>query len=126
MRPIAVVILISLCAGSAEAKSSAPLADPVALNIGLSCQWAQPCIKKQTKAMNRALKYLKNEDPPSWRLAMCNRNASRKRNRVDWVGFNNCIRNAQLRPPPPRPAKKPAPKRTIQSSAESRSKGERG
>ena len=125
MKPFAGAILILFSATAAEAKSSAPLADPVALNIGLSCQWAQPCIKKQTKAMNRALKYLRNEDPPSWRLAMCNRNASRKRNRVDWVGFNNCIRNAELRPPPPRPVKKPA-KRITQSSSQSRSKGERG
>ena len=112
------------CATAAGAKSSAPLGDPVALNIGLSCQWQQPCIKKQTKAMNRALKYLKNDDPPSWRLAMCNRNASRKRNRVDWVGFNNCIRNADLRPPPPRAKKQP--KRIIQSSAQARWKAERG
>ena len=124
MKP-ASAILILFVATAAEAKSSAPLADPVALNIGLSCQWAQKCIKQQTKAMNRALKYLKNEDPPSWRLAMCNRNASRKRNRVDWVGFNNCIRNAELRAPPPRPARKPA-KRVTQSSPPSRSKGERG
>ena len=125
MRTIAVAILTFFGATAAEAKSSAPLADPVSLNIGLSCQWQQPCIKKQTKAMNRALKYLKNEDPPSWRLAMCNRNASRKRNRVDWVGFNNCIRNAELRPPPPRPAKKPV-KRVSQTNTSSRLKGERG
>ena len=125
MRAIAVAALTLACGAAAEAKSSAPLADPVALNIGLSCQWAQPCIKKQTKAMNRALKYLKSEDPPSWRLAMCNRNASRKRNRVDWVGFNNCIRNAELRPPPPRPAKKPV-KRVSQTNTSSRLKGERG
>ena len=126
MKPVALPLLLLLGAASAEAKSSAPLADPVALNIGLSCQWQEKCIKNQTKAMKRALKYLRNEDPPSWRLATCNRNASRKRNRVDWVGFNNCIRNAERRPPPPRPVKRP-PKRVIQSSnPPSRSKGERG
>ena len=126
MKPIAVAFIVLVCASAAEAKSSAPLADPVALNIGLSCQWQQPCIKKQTKAMNRALKYLRNEDPPSWHVAMCNRNASRRRNRVDWIGFNNCIRNAELRPPPPRPVKKPVKRVSQSTPPPSRWKGERG
>ena len=88
-------------AGAAAARSPAPLHDPVTLNIGLSCQWQERCISVQKKAMKRALKYVKNTQPPSWRIHLCNRNASRKRNRVDWVGFNNCIRNAELRPVPP-------------------------
>ena len=89
---------------AAAAKSSAPLRDPVVLNIGLSCQWQQRCIGQQTKAMKRALKYVRKKQPPTWRVEMCNRNASRKRARVDWVGFNNCIRNGELRPAPVRPA----------------------
>ncbi len=93
-------------AAAASARSPAPLYDPVSLNIGLSCQWQQQCIEDQTKAMKRALKYVKNKRPPSWRIQTCNRNASRKRFRVDWVGFNNCIRNASVRPLPQRPAKK--------------------
>ena len=89
-------------APAAVARSSAPLGDPVALNIGLSCQWQQRCIGQQTKAMKRALKYVRKKQPPTWRVEMCNRNASRKRSRVDWVGFDNCIRNADLKPAPVR------------------------
>jgi len=91
-----------VAASAANAKSSAPLRDPVVLNIGLSCQWQQRCIGQQTKAMKRALKFVRKKQPPTWRVEMCNRNASRKRARVDWVGFDNCIRNADLRPAPVR------------------------
>lgn len=121
---VAIAGLILLAGSAAEAKTSAPLADPVALNIGLSCQWQQRCISKQTKAMKRALKYVKKEQPPSWRVQLCNRNASKSRSRVDWIGFNNCVRNAELRPPPPRPVKKRP--RVTQTSTSTRARGERG
>ena len=61
-------------------------------------------MRSQQKAMKRALGYVKKADPPTWRIHLCNRNASRKRGRVDWVGFDNCIRNAVL--VPQRPAAK--------------------
>jgi hypothetical protein len=86
-----------------------PLGDPVTLNIGINCQWQQRCIKSQSKAMKRALKYVKKEQPPLWRVQLCNRNAGRQRMRVDWVGFDNCIRNAVLRPVPARIVK-PTPR----------------
>jgi hypothetical protein len=83
------------------AQAGAPLSDPVALNIGISCQWQQRCIKDQKKAMKRALKFVKKSEPPLWRVQLCNRNAARQRSRVDWVGFDNCIRNSVLRPAAP-------------------------
>jgi hypothetical protein len=78
---------------------AAPLHDAVALNIGLNCQWQVRCIEQQRKAMNRALSYVSKKRPAAWRIHQCNRNAARKRYRVDWIGFDNCIRNAALRAP---------------------------
>ena len=103
MRAILVAIVLGVVSGPAVARSPAPLYDPVVLNIGLSCQWQDRCISVQKKAMKRSLKFVEKSRPPTWRIELCNRNASRKRNRVDWVGFNNCIRNATLRPAPQRP-----------------------
>jgi len=123
MRGIGVALVVALWSASASARSAAPLYDPVALNIGLSCQWQHRCISTQTKAMKRALKFVKKEQPPSWRVEMCNRNASRKRSRVDWVGFNNCIRNASLRPAPA--ARRPS-KRISRADPPPRYHGERG
>jgi hypothetical protein len=113
MRWTAIAALGLFFAGATEARSRPPLHDPVALNIGLGCQWKSRCIRQQQKAMKRALKYVEKYEPPNWRVHMCNRNASRRRSRIDWVGFNNCIRNAALRPPQPaRPLKKRRPRVT--------------
>jgi hypothetical protein len=89
-----------LCAASAVARtsSSPPLYDPVLLNIGLVCRWNMHCMDAQTRSMQRALKYVRKENPPQWKLQLCNKNAGRKRDRVDWIGFDNCIRNGKLRP----------------------------
>jgi hypothetical protein len=56
--------------------------------------------------MARALTFVRKQRPPVWRVQLCNRNASRGRNRVDWVGFDNCIRNAALRPASTRTVKR--------------------
>lgn len=87
----------------AMAASSAigQLGDPVALNIGLNCRWDRRCMSAQKSAMKKSLKYVDKYDPPQWRLHLCNRNASRSSARVDWVGFDRCVRNDGLRPPPP-------------------------
>ena len=90
----------------APAAAAAPLRDPVVLNIGLNCQWQQRCIEKQHHAMKRALSYVAKKRPAAWRIEQCNRNAARKRNRVDWVGFDNCIRNATLKAPLRTPLKR--------------------
>ena len=103
--------ILGLCAfvTATAADARPPLGDPIALNIGINCQWQQGCMKAQSKAMKRALKYVKKTQPPPWRVQLCNRNAGRQRLRVDWVGFDNCIRNTVLRPIPARAAK-PVPR----------------
>ena len=77
-----------------------PLRDPVFLNIGFVCKWRDGCIARQRTAMKKALAYVDKHDPPAWKVQQCNRNASRYRGRgrVDWIGFNNCIRNKTIRP----------------------------
>jgi hypothetical protein len=96
----AVLALPMLTAAAAAGNARAPLGDPLILNIGLNCQWQQRCMSGQHRAMKRALKYVRKEQPASWRIEMCNRNAARSRYRVDWVGFDNCVRNGALRPAP--------------------------
>ncbi|HEY6047938.1 MAG TPA: hypothetical protein VIV07_02715, partial [Sphingomicrobium sp.] len=76
----------------------APIYDAAALNIGINCQWQMRCMSAQRHAMKHALKFVAKYRPPSSRVAQCNRNASRQRGgtRVDWVGFNSCVRNAAI------------------------------
>lgn len=71
---------------------------PVLRNIGVTCQWQVACMEKQQSAMRNALLFVSRKSPPAWKVQTCNRNASRRKLRVDWVGFNNCIRNPNLRP----------------------------
>jgi hypothetical protein len=115
MRWAFLVGIVGLCAFASAGEARPPLGDPVTLNIGINCQWQQSCMKTQSKAMKRALKYVKKTEPPLWRVQLCNRNAGRQRLRVDWVGFDNCIRNTVLRPIPARVVKqapsKPARKK---------------
>ena len=98
-------VLVALSSGALAAQAQAPLYDSIGLNIGFNCRWQRNCIADQHRAMMRSLAYVKRQQPPDWRVHLCNRNASRGRNRVDWVGFDNCIRNASLRPQA-RPPKK--------------------
>jgi hypothetical protein len=97
-----------LSAFAAPLRATPPLHDTTALNIGLNCQWQQRCITTQTRAMQRSLKFVRKYQPPVWRVQLCNRNAARQRYRVDWIGFDNCIRNAVLSPLPARAFKVPA------------------
>jgi hypothetical protein len=83
------------CTGSAHAV--APIHDPVALNIGINCQWHESCERRQFNAMNDARRYVAATHPPVWRIHMCNRNAARGPSRIDWVGFDDCIHNADLK-----------------------------
>jgi hypothetical protein len=73
--------------------------DPVALNIGVNCQWQSHCIKLQRAAMTRSLAFVAAAQPPQWKIQLCNRNANRGGNRVDWVGFDHCIANSVLTRP---------------------------
>lgn len=87
---------------AAHARAAPPLKNPAVLNIGFVCRWQPHCIRKQESAMAVALRHVQSYRPANWRVQLCNRNASRGGTRVDWVGFNNCIRNPNLRPPPKR------------------------
>lgn len=49
----------------------------------------------QTRSMTRALDYVRSRHPPQRLIHLCNRNATRGRFRVDWIGFDNCIRHAR-------------------------------
>jgi len=94
--------LAVLTLAASEARAAAPLYDPVALNIGINCQWQQKCQRRQHKALGDAARFIAAKNPPLWKIHLCNRNARRGQARVDWVGFNACIRNTQLSPPPVR------------------------
>ena len=83
---------------AARADARPILYDAVALNIGVNCQWQSRCMSQQRSAMKRSLGYVSSARPPHWRVQMCNRNAGRGGYRVDWIGFDHCIRNAGLRP----------------------------
>lgn len=106
------ILIATLAAGlNGPVRAAAPIYDASALNIGLNCQWQQNCIRQHKDAKKRALKYVAKYKPPAWRIHLCNRNARRGTLRVDWLGFNQCIRNQELRPPPPPP---PAPRKKRQ------------
>lgn len=75
--------------------------DPVALNIGVNCQWQSSCMMQQRMAMRKSLGYVSVAHPAEWKIQLCNRNANRGGYRVDWVGFDHCIKNSTL----PRPSR---------------------
>jgi hypothetical protein len=94
-----VLAAIAFVAGSQqEARAAAPLYDPVVLNIGVNCHWQPQCQRLQHSAMKNAGRYVAHENPPLWRIQLCNKNARRGTARIDWVGFNNCIHNNSLGP----------------------------
>ena len=85
-------------ASAASAGGRRPLLhDPVALNIGVNCQWQAGCMAQQRAAMNRALAYVASHKPPKSQIQLCNRNASRGGLRTDWIGYEHCIRNRALK-----------------------------
>jgi hypothetical protein len=102
----AAVAALTILPTRADAAPRAILHDAVALNIGINCQWQSNCMSQQRVAMKRALTYVAKQRPPQWRIHLCNRNASRGGARVDWAGFNHCIRNASLKAQPPRARKR--------------------
>ena len=107
MRSKFVFVVLALSSAAAHAAINAPpLKNPAVLNIGFVCRWQDRCIQNQQKAMGHALKFVAQYEPPAWRIQLCNRNAARNGTRVDWVGFNNCIRNPDLRPPPAKAKKR--------------------
>jgi hypothetical protein len=96
------VIVLALVVPVTSASAVAPLYNPVALNIGIACQWQPRCERQQLKAMQAANRFIASKRPPAWKIHTCNRNARRGTAKVDWVGFNGCIRNPRIWPPLPR------------------------
>ena len=96
MERILVAAALAAIPVSASGARAAVVHDPVALNIGVNCQWQPRCMAQQRSAMKHALAFVAKARPPQWRIQLCNRNASRGGNRVDWVGYDHCIRNAAL------------------------------
>jgi len=96
IRVLTSVVALALVMSARPARAAAPLYDPVVLNIGINCQWQQHCQQQQRKAMADAAKFIAAKHPPLWKIHLCNRNARRSAARVDWVGFNRCIRNKRL------------------------------
>jgi hypothetical protein len=94
------IAVLAFLATPGAAQAMAPLYDPVTLNIGINCQWQRSCQRRQMDAMKAAHDYIAETRPPVWRIHRCNRNAARGVSRMDWVGFNACIRNGSLRPLP--------------------------
>ena len=93
-----ILAIAPLALGSAAAAGRQPLLyDPVVLNIGVNCQWQSRCIVLQRAAMTRALSYVRIKKPPRTQIQLCNRNARRGGNRVDWIGYEHCIRNPALK-----------------------------
>ena len=103
MAKMALAALIFACGGAyvaeAQARAKPPLRNPALLNIGFVCRWQPRCIRIQEKTMLRTLKHMKKYPPAPWKVQLCNRNAARNGTRKDWVGFENCLRNPDLRPP---------------------------
>lgn len=91
-------LVFALAAESAAAAAPArpPLYDPVLVNIGLNCRWEMRCMKLQQRSMNHALNFIHAARAPTSRIHRCNRNASRGRSRIDWVGFDRCVRNRRM------------------------------
>ena len=89
-------MLLAWGAAALGAQARPPLYDSVALNIGINCHWERHCMAAQQSAMRRGLDYVRTRRPPASLIHLCNRNAARGRYRVDWMGFDNCIRNTRL------------------------------
>ena len=92
-------LALAFALSARPARAAAPLYDPVVLNIGINCQWQQRCQKQQRQAMRDASRYIATKHPPLSKIHLCNRNARRSTARVDWTGFNRCIRNPRIGQP---------------------------
>jgi hypothetical protein len=100
--PLDLAIATLVLTLNVQSGNPALLMRPTSLNIGHVCRWEARCMRKQEQAMANALRHVRKYQQPHWKIARCNRNASRGRSRVDWIGFNNCIRNPAMQPLPRR------------------------
>lgn len=106
--PLALLIAVGAAAPASGGQSGGILRDPVMLNIGHVCQWQWECMERQRKAMTKSLRYVSKHRPPEWRIHLCNRNARRTKARVDWIGFDRCVRNEDLQAPNAKSRRRPS------------------
>ena len=97
MRWILAIAPLALSSAAVATGRLPLLYDPVALNIGVNCQWQSRCMLLQRGAMTRALTYVRTRRPPRAQIQLCNRNARRGGNRVDWIGYEHCIKNPAMK-----------------------------
>jgi hypothetical protein len=97
MRWIVAIAPLALGSAAVAAGRHSMIHDPISLNIGVNCQWQSRCMAQQQAAMNRALAYVAKRKPPKSQIQLCNRNARRAGNRVDWIGYEHCIRNRAMK-----------------------------
>ena len=69
------------------------------LNIGVNCQWQSRCMEPASTAMKRALNYVAGEASAAVASSTVQPQCGRGGYRVDWIGFDHCIRNKSLRRP---------------------------
>ena len=92
--PFIVGVGLFIAPHEAEARQS----HPVLRNIAATCRWQRACIARQEIAMRQALAFVGQRQTSVRKVELCNRNAARRNRGVDWVGFNNCIRNPKIKP----------------------------
>lgn len=91
------LLLLIVCVVPVQARErpKPPIKDST-VRIGLLCRWETTCVQRQRHAMAAALQFVRKKAPPRQKIHVCNRNSSRGTDRVDWIGFNNCIRNPRI------------------------------
>lgn len=92
---LALVVLLLCAPEPAEGRSGV---HPVLRNIASLCRGQPACVARQQYAMRQAMTFMVQKKPAVRKVELCNRNAARSRQRVDWIGFNNCIRNPRVGP----------------------------
>ena len=98
MTRLIAILVLGLAAAGAEAQRAPPI-HPVVRNINLLCKSQSGCVQRQWRSMQAAFAFMRAKRPPVWKIEQCNRNAAKQRSRIDWIGFNNCIRNPKVKAP---------------------------
>ena len=95
----AVILTIGWAAAGAAVVPPPGAIHPVVRTINLLCKSQSSCTQRQWRAMQSAFSFMREKRPPVWKIEQCNRNAAKQRSRIDWIGFNNCIRNPKVKAP---------------------------
>ena len=95
----AVIAMLGWSAAGAAVPTRVGVIHPVVRNINLLCKSQSSCTQRQWRAMQNAFAFMREKRPPVWKIEQCNRNAAKQRSRIDWIGFNNCIRNPKIKAP---------------------------